>query len=140
MALPLLRFIAYRDYYTVRVENLTLLTVPQIRQLEAYASERRSVLDFNTATMRIWKRIDYAHFNKTLLTAGIAADTIESEIVRPDSVPAPPLPVEESVIGFGKHRGLRYSDLPESYLLWLKNNYSGSERGLIEAELSRRSL
>jgi hypothetical protein len=138
MAVPLLRFVAYRDYYTVTVENLTELTVPQIRRLEAYAAQRRSLLDFSTARMRIWKRIDFAHFNKTLELAGIAADTIESEIVRPAGKPA--APVQDPVIGFGKHRGMRYSDIPESYLLWLKNNYSGTERGLIEAELSRRGL
>jgi hypothetical protein len=138
MALPLLRFVAYRDYYTVRIENLTELTVPQIRQLEAYAAERRSLLDFSTATMKIWKRVDYAHFNKTLKLAGIAADTIESEVVRPDSMPA--APAKDPVVGFGKHRGMRYGDLPEGYLLWLKNNYSGPERGLIEAELTRRGL
>ena len=141
MALPQLRFIAYRDYYIVRVENLTALTVPQIHQLEAYAAERRSRLDFNTSTMRIWKRIDYAHFNKTLEAAGIAADTIESEVVRRDAgAPAQPEPEPDARVGFGKHRGMRYCDLPESYLLWLKNNYSGPERGLIEAELSRRHL
>lgn len=138
MAIPLLRFVAYRDYYTVTIENLTALTVPQIKMLESYAAERRSVLDFATATMRIWKRIDYAHFNKTLEYAGIVADTIESEIARPDAAPA--APAADPVIGFGKHRGMRYRDIPESYLLWLKNNYSGPERGVIEAELSRRGL
>lgn len=138
MALPLLRFVAYKDYFTVTVENLTQLTVAQIRQLEAFALERRSRLDFETATMRIWKRIDFNHFNKILEGASIAADTIESEVLRPDTVST--APVQDPVIGFGKHRGKRYRDIPDSYLLWLKGNYSGPERGLIEDELTRRSL
>ena len=134
MALPLLRFVAYKDYYTVRIENLTRLSVPQIRQLEAYAVERRSVLDFSTASMRIWKRIDYAHFNKTLELAGIDADTIESEVVHPHP------PMDNPVIGFGKYKGMHYADLPEEYLLWLKHNYNGPQRQTIEQELRNRSL
>ena len=138
MALPLLRFVAYKDYYTVTVENLTALTVPQIQQLQAYASQRRSRLDFENATMRIWKRIDFGHFNKTLESAAIIADTIESEVVRSDTVAV--APVKDPVVGFGKHKGMRYADIPDSYLIWLKGNYSGPERGLIEAELTKRSL
>ena len=138
MALPLLRFVAFRDYYTVTVENLTELSVPQIRQLEAYAEQRRSRLDFTTSRMTVWKRIDFRHFNRTLEAAGIVADTIESEVVRPSA--APPEPVQDPVIGFGKHRGLRYRDIPDGYLLWLKSNYSGPERGYIEDELARRNL
>ena len=138
MVLPLLRFIAYRDFYIVRVENLTLLSVPQIKQLERYASERRSVLDFEDASMRIWKRIDFDHFNKTLELSGIAANTIESEIVRPGIAPEE-VPVSPK-IGFGKYRGLSYSELPDDYLQWLKRNYQGPERQNIERELSSRSL
>ena len=89
--------------------------------------------------MTIWKRVDYRHFNKTLEAAGIVADTIESEVVRPSAAP-PVEAVKDPVIGFGKHRGLRYRDIPDGYLLWLKNNYSGPERGFIEEELARRSL
>ena len=139
MALPLLRFIAYRDYYVVRVENLAQLSVPQIQQIEAFAEERRSRLDFSNASMRIWKRIDFAHFNKTLALAGIMADTIESEVVPQKR--AQETPVQENPsIGFGKYKGMRYSELPEPYLLWLKGNYNGPERSAIESELRRRSL
>jgi hypothetical protein len=141
MTLPLLRFVASRDYYTIRIENLEALSVPQIRQLEAFAMQRRSTLDFQTASIRIWKRIDYHHFNKTLEAAGIAADTIESEIVRSPSAAAeaPPERVTAKV-GFGKHRGIAYAELPESYLLWLKMNYSGPERHYIDQELAARNL
>ena len=138
MAVPLLRFVAYRDYYIVKVENLTELSVAQIRQLEAYAHERRSVLDFERSSMRIWKRIDYDHFNKTLELAGIVADTIESEVVRQTGLQNHPIP--DPAIGFGKYKGMHYKELPEEYLLWLKRNYNGPERALIEQELQNRSL
>jgi hypothetical protein len=138
MALPLLRFVAYRDFYIVKVENLTQLTVPQIKQLEAFATERRSTLDFNKASIKIWKRIDYDHFNKTLELAGIVANTIESEIAKPQD--APQQPRHSPKVGFGKYKGLSYSELPNDYLLWLKRNYNGPERSAIENELQARSL
>lgn len=138
MARPLLRFIAFYDHCKIRVENLEALTVPQIQKLEAFALQRRSRLDFATSEMVIWKRIDYAHFNRLIEASGIAADTVESEIRKPAASSEAVTP--DPVVGFGKHRGMRYRDLPEHYLMWLKSNYSGPERGFIEAELSRRHL
>jgi hypothetical protein len=141
MTLPLLRFVSFADYYDVIVENLSSLSVPQIKQLEAFASQRRSKLDFSTASFRIYKRIDFHHFNQLLEASGITADTIESAVKRDipvrNEASASPL---DAVIGFGKHRGTKYTDLPVGYLVWLKKNYQGPDRMIIDQICQRRSL
>jgi hypothetical protein len=43
-------------------------------------------------------------------------------------------------ISFGKYKGMLYSELPDSYLLWLLQNYSGSDREAIAEELKKRKL
>lgn len=134
MTPPRLRFVSYSEYYMIIVENLPELSVNQIRQLEAFAEQRRARLDFTNATIRIGKRITFDHFNRTLELCGINADTIESEPLNQiETLP-------ETPIGFGQYKGMSYSELPEDYLLWLKFNYRGRERELVDQELQRRSL
>ncbi len=135
MVRPLLRFVAYRNYFTLSIENLSQLSVAQIQQLEKFASDRRARLDFNTARMRIGKRISYSELNRLLALSGIKADTIESEIKRKKEQAT-----VDPIIGFGKHRGMHYSEIPVEYLLWLKKNYQGHEREALEHELRNRSL
>jgi hypothetical protein len=43
-------------------------------------------------------------------------------------------------VGFGQYKGMQYSDLANSYMIWLKANYRGYDRELIEAELKKRNL
>ena len=135
MALPLLRFVAYYDHYNIIVENLTELTVSQIQQLEKFAKDRRGGLDFVTAKIRIGQRISFEYFNHILELGGIKADTIESEVVLEK-----PKAAVDAVVGFGKYKGMHYSEIPNEYLLWLKQNYRGYERQNIEQELLNRSL
>ena len=134
MPLPRLRFVAFSEYYTITVENLTALSVEQIKELESFAAQRRGRLDFATSTIRIGKRIPFEHFNKTLELCGIKADTIEAEPVNQIT------PASNTPIGFGQYKGMSYSELPEEYLLWLKFNYRGREREFLEQELRNRSL
>lgn len=143
MTLPRLRFVAYHDYYIITIENLTALSVPQIQQLEAFAAARRSRLDFNRSSIRIWKRIDFEHFNQTLQHAGILAETLEPDGTAVKAEPSRQAEAPKHVtakVGFGKHRGLAYAELPDDYLLWLKRNYQGRERVFIEEELAARNL
>ena len=140
MAVPLLRFIPHRDYFDVIVENLTSLTVPQIQAIEQFATQRRSQLDFDTSSFRIYKRIDFDHFNRLLDSVGIIADTIESEIKYSEPSTDHDLPPEDPVVSFGKYKGQRMSQLPDHYLSWLKKNYNGPMRNSIEYECHRRSL
>lgn len=134
MVRPLLRFVAHYDHFAVKVENLSELTVEQIQKLEKFASDRRGRLDFTSATIHIGKRIDFDDFNRILELSAIKADTIESEVrAEKDAAPV------DAVIGFGKYRGMQYSQIPLEYLLWLKKNYHGLERPTVEHELMRRS-
>ena len=134
MTVPKLRFVAYSEYYTIIVENLALLSVDQIKELEAFAAQRRGRLDFATSAFRIGKRISFEHFNKTLELCGIKADTIESEPVNQIT------PASNTPVGFGQYKGMSYSELPQEYLLWLKHNYRGREREFVDQELQSRSL
>ena len=47
---------------------------------------------------------------------------------------------EKSRVGFGQYKGMYYSDIPASYLIWLKSNYRGFDKEFIEAELKKRKL
>lgn len=135
MIRPLLRFVAYKDYFTLSVENLTSLTVVQIQEIEKFATDRRGRLDFSTSTIRIGKRLSFDQLNQLLVLSGIKADTIESEIKRQKEVTS-----VDAVIGFGKYRGTHYKDIPTPYLLWLKKNYQGHERQALERELQNRNI
>jgi len=132
MVRPLLRFVAHYDNFTLKVENITALSVSQIQELEQFAAARRGRLDFSTSTIRIWKRLSFGELNRILALSGIQADTIESEIKRKKETSV------DAVIGFGKYRGTHYRDIPTHYLLWLKKNYQGHERQALEDELRSR--
>jgi len=43
-------------------------------------------------------------------------------------------------INFGKYKGMAYNELPDSYLLWLKSNYIGSDREIICSEIAKRNI
>ena len=43
-------------------------------------------------------------------------------------------------IEFGKYKGMQYNEVPDSYLIWLKSNYRGKDRSIIDNELKNRSL
>ena len=43
-------------------------------------------------------------------------------------------------IGFGQYKGMLFNELPDSYLQWLKGNYRGKDREIIDLELKSRNL
>jgi len=116
--------------YSVKVVNLEQLSVPQIQELEKFVVNRKGIFDFNSYSFSIQKRLEFYEF--TLLMKKLNMDVrCEENIV---------LKVSQPRIGFGQYKGMQYNELTNSYMLWLKTNYSGYDREKIEKELKRRNL
>lgn len=131
MTKPQLLFRGLQNSYCVVVQNLELLSVAQIQELQKFVANRHGYFDFETFTFCIQKRITFSEFVKLLHFLEIRAD-VEEQIVQSSEC--------AMQIGFGKYKGMLYTELPDSYLLWLKKNYNGSERETLMDELRRRSL
>ncbi|QOY53274.1 putative quorum-sensing-regulated virulence factor [Candidatus Sulfurimonas baltica] len=130
MAKPHFIFTKYTNSFSVHVDNLEQLSVQQIQQIEAFVSERNGIFDFNTYTFVIKKRLEFNEF--ILLLEHILLEAVcEEKILKIQ---------QKSKVEFGKFKGMFYSDIPDAYLLWLKSNYRGKDRSIIEAEVSFRSI
>jgi hypothetical protein len=127
---PQFLFTSYKNSYKVVVKNLESLSVEQIQQIEHFVKERKGIFDFETYSFVIQRRIDFEEFYKLMRELGMIVD-IEEVL---------PQQKYEPRVGFGQYKGLLYSELPDSYLLWLKNNYHGYDRNYIESELKSRKL
>ncbi len=114
----------------VEVKNLEALSVAQIVAIEQFVKERRGIFDFSTYSFVLQKKLTFEEFVKLVEESSLDAVVINN-----------PLKVEaERRVSFGQYKGVSYSELPDSYLLWLKSNYHGKERSYIDAELKRRRL
>ena len=123
-------FTKYTNSFSVYVENLEELSVEQIQKIEAFVHARNGMFDFETYTFTIQKRLDFNEFVSLIEHSAINA-TCEEQVLK----------VKQKVkIEFGKYKGMLYSDIPDSYLLWLKSNYRGKDRDIIDAELKFRMI
>jgi len=130
MTRPKFTFIKYKNSFSVKVENLEDLDVLQIKELQKFVDDRKGVFDFETYTFVIQKRIEFFEFISLIEHSHI--DAICHEKV---------LKVEhQKRVEFGKYKGMLYSELPDSYLLWLKSNYMGKDREVIDIEISNRKI
>ena len=116
--------------FSVHVENLEQLTVPEIQVLETFVSVRNGLFDFNTYTFFIPKRLEFDEFEMLLEHINISA-TCKEKIIKVQ---------QKAKVEFGKYKGMYYSELPDAYLLWLKSNYKGKDRDIIDAELNFRTI
>ena len=123
-------FTKHANSYSVYVKNLEQLTVPEIQALETFVALRNGIFDFNTYKFSIQKRIEFNDFVFLLKSINIDA-YCEENLIEEKSQPR---------VGFGQYKGMQYSDLTDSYMLWLKANYRGYERELVDAELKIRNL
>jgi hypothetical protein len=123
-------FTQYKNSYKVKVRNLESLHVKQIQEIESFVKQRNGLFDFSTYTFVIQKRLDFESFVKLIKSLHIQAN-IEEEFLEIKKAHR---------IGFGKYKGLAYNELPDSYMIWLKSSYKGSERKYIEEELQKRKL
>jgi len=123
-------FTKYHNSYRVDVKNLEQLSVEQIQELQHFVENRKGIFDFRSYSFVIQKRIEFHEFVTLIQYSDIKA-RCEENIITLQSQPR---------VGFGQYKGMLYSDLPDSYMLWLKTNYRGYDRELIEAELKKRNL
>ncbi|ABB44317.1 hypothetical protein Suden_1039 [Sulfurimonas denitrificans DSM 1251] len=123
-------FTKHQNSFSVHVKNLELLLVEQIKEIETFVELRRGFFDFNTYTFSIKKRVEFIEFKALVET--IFTDSFCEEVVL--KIP------QKNRVEYGKYKGMIYCDLPDVYLLWLKSNYHGKDREIIEAELKSRDL
>lgn len=123
-------FTKYFNSFSVHVKNLESLSVKQIQTIEEFVKTRKGVFDFNSYTFIIQKRLEFSEFILLIEKSSIDA-TCEENILKV---------AQKSKVEFGKYKGMYYSDIPDAYLLWLKSNYLGKDREIIEAELNFRTL
>lgn len=130
MPKPLLAFTKHKNSFNVKVVNLESLSVEQIQALELFVKNRKGIFDFNTYTFVIQKKIEFNEFVDLIRHSNIEATCQEMLIIKK----------EKARVGFGQYKGMYYSDLSDSYLLWLKSNYRGYEKEFIDTELKKRKL
>ncbi|MCW8894534.1 MAG: DUF3820 family protein [Sulfurimonas sp.] len=123
-------FTKLANSFSVHVQNLEELSVEQIQEIQTFVSARKGVFDFETYTFAIQKKIEFRDFI-SLMKLTIANSTCEENILKTQ---------QKEKVEFGKYKGMFYSELPDSYLLWLKSNYRGKNRDIIDAEISFRTL
>mgnify|MGYP002629026542 CR=1 FL=1 len=127
---PHFLFTRYKNSFSVKVKNLEKLTVAQIQAIEEFVRERKGVFDFNAYSFVIQKRLEFNAFAALLKSVNLNAFCEEN------------IPEEKFYkrVGFGQYKGMRYDELPDSYLQWLKSNYRGYEKEDIAEELKKRNL
>lgn len=129
MPRPRLCFKAHANSLSVKVLNMESLEVAQIMELEAFVRSRRGVFDFEHYTFALQKRVTFEEFDFLLKSLGIDVSLEEEFEVSPT----------EPRVAFGQYKGLRFSEIPDGYLEWLKRNYFGSQKNLIEKEIEKRA-
>ncbi len=125
-----LAFTKHANSFNVKVVNLESLSVEQIQAIELFVKKRKGIFDFNSYTFVIQKKIEFSEFVSLIQHSKIEATCQEMLIVKK----------EKSRVGFGQYKGMIYDELPNSYMLWLKTNYRGQDRDIIEQELKKRNL
>ncbi|MCK4875862.1 MAG: DUF3820 family protein [Sulfurimonas sp.] len=123
-------FTKHAHSFSVHVENLEKLSVEQIQSIEAFVKARNGVFDFETYTFAIQKKLEFDEFVSVIENSNISSTCEEKK-----------LKVQQKAkVEFGKYKGMYYSELPDAYLLWLKSNYRGKDRDIVDAELNFRTI
>lgn len=123
-------FTRHTNSFSVHVKNLEELCVEQILAIEAFVSARNGVFDFKTYTFAIQKKLEFSEF-VLLIEHSFTNATCQENILKVQ---------QKAKVEFGKYKGMFYSDIPDAYLLWLKSNYRGKDREIVDAELNFRTI
>ena len=123
-------FTSRRNSFEVHIPNLESLCVEQIQEIESFVKKRKGIFDFSTYKFSIQKHIEYGEFIKLIDSLSLDVNCSNNPVV----VKSKPR------IGFGQYKGMQYSELPDSYLVWLQRNYSGQDKLIILQELKIRKL
>jgi len=123
-------FTSFKNSFSVHIPNLESLCVEQIQEIESFVQKRKGIFDFSTYTFSVQKRMEYREFVKLINSLSLDVNCSNNPIVRK----------EKPRVGFGQYKGMQYSELPDSYLLWLQGNYSGQDKSIILQEIKLRKL
>lgn len=123
-------FTQHANSFSVYIKNLEQLSVEQIQQIENFVKNRNGLFDFNTYTFVIKKKIEFHEFVSLLRHVEIDSFCEEKVLITET----------KARIDFGKYKGMQYNEVPDAYLIWLKSNYRGKDRTIIDNELKNRSL
>jgi len=130
MPKPHFIFTQYKNSLRVDIPNLEALDIATIQNIEQFVATRKGYFDFATYSFVLQKRLEYKAFQQVVKASGLAVEFEHNQIekkIKPR-------------VGFGQYKGLFYSELPDSYLIWLKNNYRGKDKTIIEYEVKNRNL
>ncbi|MCK4874471.1 MAG: DUF3820 family protein [Sulfurimonas sp.] len=130
MIKPKFTFTKYKNSFEVNVKNLEELEVTQIKEIQEFVDNRKGVFDFETYSFVIQKKLEFYEFVSLIKNSSIDA-VIDERILKVQ---------HQAKVAFGKYKGMLYSELPDSYLLWLKGNYMGKDREIIDIEINNRKL
>ena len=125
-----LLFTKYNNHIDVKVENLEQLSVEEIKKIEAFVKLRNGIFDFNTYSFSLQKRLEFGEFEKVVTNSTLSA--VCKENIKEIET--------KSRVGFGNYKGMLYSELPDSYMIWLKDNYSGYDKEKVQEELRNRKM
>ena len=123
-------FTQHHNSFSVHIPNLEKLSVEQIQDIEEFVKLRKGVFDFETYTFVIQKRLEFHEFVSLINKSDIDA-ICDEKIVEYK---------EQARVSFGQYKGIYYTEIRDSYMLWLKTNYHGKDRNLIEEELKKRNM
>jgi uncharacterized protein (DUF3820 family) len=130
MSKPIFIFTAYKNSFRVIVKNLESLSVVQIQDIEKFVSLRKGIFDFITYSFVIQKKIEFQEFVKIIELGNLDASCIDNPVISQI----------KPRVSFGQYKGMLYAELPDSYILWLKENYSGAQKNILKEELKHRGL
>ncbi|MEN4053222.1 MULTISPECIES: DUF3820 family protein [Sulfurimonas] len=130
MPKPHFVFTKFQNSFRVHIPNLEKLSIPDIQAIEAFVTKRKGYFDFTSYSFVLQKRLEYEEFQKLVEQSGLDV-SLENKSLELEIKPR---------VGFGQYKGVYYDELPDSYLLWLKNNYMGREKAFIEEEIKNRNL
>jgi len=131
MPKPHFIFTQRKNSFSVHIPNLEELSVTDIQAIQDFVAKRKGIFDFNSYTFSIPKRIEFHEFVSLLQHLGIEAECTQKEM----SLESP-----SNRVSFGQYKGMAYNELPDAYLIWLKNNYRGKDLKYIQQELQSRTL
>lgn len=123
-------FTKYKNSFSVEIKNLELLSISQIKDLEHFVEVRNGIFDFNLYSFSIQKKLEFNEFVDLLEHLNLKAKC--EEYIKPSTL--------QPRINFGQYKGMQYNELTDSYMSWLKVNYRGQDRNIIDKELNKRKL
>jgi len=131
MPKPHFVFTQRNNSFSVHIPNLEELSIADIQEIEHFVAKRKGIFDFNTYTFVIPKKIEFQEFVSLLEHLDIKAECSQNKLAAVS---------QSNTVSFGQYKGMLYSDLPDAYLIWLKNNYRGRDLKYIQHELQNRNL